>query len=284
MARGKTVNLTTKERAICRVRYRQVATYMDPGPSPMLAKDPICKAIAAYWDEKNVDVLKKGSEYSDWLFPFGNPRAVSRHMLTEGMAYAVDADRETALAWVRTRPKNLRPRILALLGLTDTDDGSEEADTDAEVDVKDEELDATGEREIAGEDQRGAVRVKDEESDVKRETVAEGSGKRKLEEVDKSEEDTKDRVVSKRSRADATPSTVKTEAKDVSDSKGKIKDEEVAVKLDTVVGEGGKLKLEEGVKSEENAVKIKHEDLDVKRDAVADVGAKRSLRRTRRKA
>ncbi|KAJ7266430.1 hypothetical protein B0H12DRAFT_1321035 [Mycena haematopus] len=182
----KTVILTPEERAICRVRYRQVATYMDPGPRPFTPNDRICQAIAAHW--KNGEDLEHGSEYSDLLFPFGNPRAVNRH-IHKGSAKTVDTDREVALEWVKTQQKNVRPEILALLGLTDTDENGED-EANSKVEIKN-------------------------EADVKQEAIAEGGAKRKLDEVDKSEEDTKDGVFSKRPRADATPSAVKTEAEDV---------------------------------------------------------------------
>ncbi|KAJ6526787.1 hypothetical protein B0H19DRAFT_1196997 [Mycena capillaripes] len=176
MAR-KTVNLLPDEQAICRVRYRQVATHMDPGPQPMSYTDRICKAIA--WHLRNGEELEHGAEYLDLLFLFGNYRAVSRHM-KNGTKTTVDEDRDIALAWVDTQPESLKDEILALLGLGD--EGGEYSDD--EVKVKDKE-----------------VKVKDEGDDVKREVDAESASvgvKRKLEEVDDAEEDSKADVLSKR--------------------------------------------------------------------------------------
>ncbi|KAJ6483518.1 hypothetical protein C8R47DRAFT_1132473 [Mycena vitilis] len=182
----KTVVLTADERAICRVRYRQVATYMDPGPQPMTPNDRICQAIAGHW--KNGAALEHGSEHSDLLFPFGNKRAVSRHV-NKGSPKTVDADREIALAWVDTQPKNVRGEILMLLGLVSKD--GEDADNES-LDVK----------------------VKGEVADVKQE-VEEGTSvgiKRKLGDDD---DDSKPDVFLKRPRVDPAPRTdVKTEAED----------------------------------------------------------------------
>ncbi|KAJ7171300.1 hypothetical protein C8R46DRAFT_1262581 [Mycena filopes] len=190
----KSVVLSADERAICRVRYRHVATYMDPGPQPKTPNDRICQAIAAHY--KNGVELEHGKEYSSLLFPFGNKRAVSRH-INKGGPGTVGADCEIARAWVETQPVQLRGEIFALLGLSEEEaDGADVEDVE-DVRVKDE----------GGKD----VRVKDEEVvDVKQE---EGStGKRKLAAVDPSEEDSKEGVLPKRPRTDVG---VKTEEEDV---------------------------------------------------------------------
>ncbi|KAJ7779603.1 hypothetical protein B0H16DRAFT_1878344 [Mycena metata] len=171
----KSVVLSADERAICRVRYRQVATYMDPGPQPMTPNDRICQAIAAHY--KNGTELEHGKEYSDLLFPFGNKRA--------GGPKTVSADCEIARRWVEEQPVHLRGEIFVLLGFAPDEGG-----TDSEAEDKD-------------------VQVKDEEVDVKQEEGV--SGKRKFGALDTSEEDSKEGVLSKRPRADAE---VKIEADD----------------------------------------------------------------------
>jgi hypothetical protein len=123
----------------------------------MTPNDRICQAIAGHW--KNGEDLEHGSEYSNLLSPFGNKRAVSRHV-NKGSPKTEDADREIALAWADDQPGNLRDEILALLGLTDK--GGDEGDVD--------------------------VKVKDEEIDVKQEGDTAVSGKRKIGEVDDAEE------------------------------------------------------------------------------------------------
>ncbi|KAF8158658.1 hypothetical protein K438DRAFT_1942611 [Mycena galopus ATCC 62051] len=214
----KTVVLTPQERAICRVRYRHVATYMDPGPQPMTPNDRICQAIAAHW--KNGEALEHGSEYSDSLFPFGNKRAVSRH-INKGSPKTADADRVVAFAWVETQPKDLRVEILALLGLADPDvAGEDEEEVDSKVKVKDEPLEVHVKKEtvdvgrsIAASGKRKLEEVVKTEEDTKVGGSMAPSGKRKLEEVVKTEEDTKVGVLSKRPRA-STTSVVKTETED----------------------------------------------------------------------
>ncbi|KAJ7122491.1 hypothetical protein C8R43DRAFT_1112000 [Mycena crocata] len=142
---GQTVILTASERAICRVRYRQVATYIDSGPQARTPTDRVVQAIAGHY--KNGKKLEHGPEYSDLLFPFGNPRAVSRH-INKGGPHTEREDREIALAWVETQPKRHRVQILALLGLMDaagdTDGGSSSADEEEDVKPKAEETHAVG--------------------------------------------------------------------------------------------------------------------------------------------
>ncbi|KAJ7708150.1 hypothetical protein B0H17DRAFT_1191642 [Mycena rosella] len=128
----KTVVLTPDERAMCRVRYRQVATYMDPGeflhrncPQSLTPNDRIVQAIAGHW--KNGAVLEHGAEHSDLLFPFGNKRAVSRHV-NKGGPKTEGADREIALAWIETQPGDCKEDILALLGLQDKRAGENDAE------------------------------------------------------------------------------------------------------------------------------------------------------------
>ncbi|KAJ6531445.1 hypothetical protein DFH09DRAFT_1183640 [Mycena vulgaris] len=183
MAR-KTVILTADERAICRVRYRQVATYMDPGLHPMTPNDRIIQAIAGHW--KNGEELEHGPEHSDLLFPFGNKRAVSRHV-NKGSSETEAADREIAWAWVDQQPQQNRAQILTLLGLADKG-GVDEPDSDAEV--------------------------KDEEDSIKQEAAEASVGtKRKREDDADPEEDSKADVLSKRPRAGVpTPTDIKQES------------------------------------------------------------------------
>ncbi|KAJ7606686.1 hypothetical protein FB45DRAFT_1011732 [Roridomyces roridus] len=117
----KAVRLDARERAICRTRYRQVATYITPGP---LEKKPdqICSAIAAHWKDGGNE-LAHGKEYSPLLFPFGNPRAVRRHVLDKKEGTESE-DRAIAMEWVEEQPKVNREEIMGLLGLLDVADAA----------------------------------------------------------------------------------------------------------------------------------------------------------------
>ncbi|KAJ7478698.1 hypothetical protein B0H11DRAFT_2028349 [Mycena galericulata] len=181
MSHKNVVRLTAEERAICRVRYRQVATYMDPGPQPRTYNDRICQAIAGHW--KNGAKLERGTEYAELLFPFGNKRAVCRHIVNKGIPEDVDGDREIALEWVETQPATHRAEILMLLGLADKD---AKVESDAEVDVK------------------------NEPGDVKQEAVEqETSLGAKRKRGDPDAVDSKEGVLSKRPRPDSEPAVLK---------------------------------------------------------------------------
>ncbi|KAJ7333300.1 hypothetical protein DFH08DRAFT_881015 [Mycena albidolilacea] len=212
----KTVVLTPDERAICRVRYRHVATYMDPGPQPKTPNDRICQAIAAHW--KNGAGLEHGSEYSALLFPFGNKRAVSRH-INKSSPKTVEADREIARAWVETRPKEKRAGILELLGFVDME-GEDDDEVDFKENIKDEQADVktepAAEGPLVGWRDVDEADIKSEEAGIKQETVEGGSvaPKRKLEDVENSEDD-KTGVALKRHREYATISTVKAETEEL---------------------------------------------------------------------
>ncbi|KAK7052627.1 hypothetical protein R3P38DRAFT_3344445 [Favolaschia claudopus] len=208
----KSVVLTPDQRAICRVRYRHVATYMDPGPQPLTPNDRICQAIAAHY--KNGTNLEHGSEYSPLLFPFGNKRAVSRHV-NKGGPKTVEVDREIAVAWVVTRPEGQRGEILALLGLDGEDGGDGEGGGEpGDADGDDSKVGVKSEiKEEEGGDSKVGIKDEEDEVDVKKEEGTGqrllGLGKRKLEEVEG-----KANVVSKRTKGAAT-STVKAEEQDV---------------------------------------------------------------------
>ncbi|KAJ7474904.1 hypothetical protein FB451DRAFT_1366924 [Mycena latifolia] len=220
----KTVVLTAEARAICRVRYRQVATYIDPGSQPMTPNDRVVQAIAGHY--KNGEVLEHGPEHSGLLFPFGNKRAVSRHV-NKGSAKTAGADREIALAWVETQPQDRQAEILALLGLADKDSREVKDEEDADSGVKQEageiplgEKRKHGDVDDTEEDSKAGV-VKDEEdvdSGVKQETGEISLGeKRKHGDVDDAEEGSKAGVLSKRPRqsaAQGAPADVKQEATD----------------------------------------------------------------------
>ncbi|KAJ7247038.1 hypothetical protein C8J57DRAFT_1359886 [Mycena rebaudengoi] len=119
----KTVRLTADERAICRVRYKQISKTMPTGSTR--STNEICKAIAAHW--KDGGALETGSEYSPLLFPFGNQKAVFRH-IHEGHVDA--ADRAIALKWARDQPSANQTEIFSLLGL---EEGSENDRDDDEA-------------------------------------------------------------------------------------------------------------------------------------------------------
>ncbi|KAJ6483523.1 hypothetical protein C8R47DRAFT_564182 [Mycena vitilis] len=125
-----TVRLNADERAICRVRYIEVSKNMDIGFTSR-STDGICKAIAAYWKDGS---LETGSEYSALLFPFGNPRAVHRHI---NEAHVDKADRAIAETWVKKQPASKQARIRGLLGLEDggEKESEEELTSDPESDV-----------------------------------------------------------------------------------------------------------------------------------------------------
>lgn len=89
----------------------------------------ICRAIAAYW--KDGDSLETGSEYSALLFPFGNQRAVHRHI---NEAHVDAADRAIAKKWVKKQPAANQSQIRELLGLDDEGEEDEET-SDPESDV-----------------------------------------------------------------------------------------------------------------------------------------------------
>lgn len=91
----------------------------------------ICRAIAAYW--KDGDSLETGSEYSALLFPFGNQRAVHRHI---NEAHVDAADRAIAKKWVKKQPAANQSQIRELLGLNDEgeeDEGTSDPESDADV-------------------------------------------------------------------------------------------------------------------------------------------------------
>ncbi|KAJ7087935.1 hypothetical protein B0H15DRAFT_801011 [Mycena belliarum] len=103
--------------------------------------DSICKAIAAHY--KDGGDLDTGSAYSALLFPFGNQKAVNRHLQE---AHVDAADRAIAEKWVRTQPGAKQHQIRVLLGLDDViksessdsggnSDGIESAGSDSESDV-----------------------------------------------------------------------------------------------------------------------------------------------------
>jgi hypothetical protein len=166
-----------------------------PGPQPKTPNDRICQAIAAHW--KNGAELEHGSEYSALLFPFGNKRAVSRH-INKGSPKTVEADREIAHAWVETRPKEKRAGILELLGFVDME-GEDDDEVDFKENIKDEQADVKTEPAAEGplvgwrdvDEADSKADIKSEEAGIKQETVEGGSvaPKRKLEDVENSEDD-----------------------------------------------------------------------------------------------
>ncbi|KAJ6608523.1 hypothetical protein B0H10DRAFT_2067878 [Mycena sp. CBHHK59/15] len=193
----KTIVLTADERAICRVRYNQVATYMDPGSQPMTPNDRICKAIAGHW--KNGEELECGSEYSPLLFPFGNKRAVSRHV-NKGGPETESADRAIALAWVEKQPESHKSEILMLLGLADKN-----AEFEDDVDVKEVPV---KEEDDAADSKVGVKRKREEldESEVERKPDVNSKSKRHRDSVDSKE-------ASQEVKQEAADVAVKTEVK-----------------------------------------------------------------------
>ncbi|KAJ6458905.1 hypothetical protein DFH09DRAFT_1296997, partial [Mycena vulgaris] len=104
------VRFNADERAICRVRYNELAKTMDVGSSSSTNK--IFKVIAAHW--KDGGSLETGSEYSPLLLPFGNQKAVHRHI----KGAHVDAeDHTSAEKWTKKQPAASQSEIRALLGL-----------------------------------------------------------------------------------------------------------------------------------------------------------------------
>ncbi|KAJ6587439.1 hypothetical protein DFH09DRAFT_1141091 [Mycena vulgaris] len=149
----KTVRLDADERAICRVRYNELAKTMDVGISSSFTGSPraclthcvrpgssrstneICKAIAAHW--KDGGSLETGSEYSPLLFPFGNQKAVHRHIKE---AHVDAADRVIAGKWVKKQPAASQSQIRELLGLDGASEGEEgDSESDETVDSESEE-------------------------------------------------------------------------------------------------------------------------------------------------
>ncbi|KAJ7171280.1 hypothetical protein C8R46DRAFT_1190663 [Mycena filopes] len=122
-----TVRLNADERAICRVRYNKVAESMDAGSAR--GTNAICKAIAGFYKDGNS--LDTGSEYSPLLFPFGNQRAVHRHV---NEAHVDAADRAIARRWVAKQAAGKRADLLELLGL----DGQEEEEAEQEAEQEEE--------------------------------------------------------------------------------------------------------------------------------------------------
>ncbi|KAJ7150497.1 hypothetical protein C8R43DRAFT_1005977 [Mycena crocata] len=167
MAR-QNVALNADERAICRVRYRHVATYIDPGPQARTATDRVIKAIAGHYE--NGGALKHGPEHSDLLFPFGNPRAVSRHV-NKGGPHTESEDREIALAWVETQPEGNESQILALLGL-DLESESDSESSSADVKEEDGAVEPDEETHVVVKRKREDTEPDDAETDSKEGVVS----------------------------------------------------------------------------------------------------------------
>jgi hypothetical protein len=102
----------------------------------MTPNDRICQAIAGHY--KNGTKLECGSEYSELLFPFGNKRAVSRHV-NKGGPETYDVDRKIALSWVESQPESHKKEILMLLGLADKEAEAESSGVKKEAGVKKQE-------------------------------------------------------------------------------------------------------------------------------------------------
>ncbi|KAJ7779614.1 hypothetical protein B0H16DRAFT_1499405 [Mycena metata] len=128
----QTVRLNADERAICRVRYNELAKSMDAGSAR--GTNAICKAISGFY--KDGDELETGSEYSPLLFPFGNQRAVHRHI---NEAHVDSADRAIAVRWVNKQGAAKRAQLRELLGLGEQDSGEEEGGTSEAEDEAEEE-------------------------------------------------------------------------------------------------------------------------------------------------